>query len=387
MVRVACLTAGAVVVLTAAGMPPARACSLCGAALNQQTLRQDFEQARIVVYGTIANPRFTPQTGAPGSGVTDFHIARVLKDDPLLTDKQGFELPRYLPIVDPRDPPKFVVFCRIVDGKLDAYRGRPATSSAVLDYLQGTRALQGKDRTQALLYFSRFLDHEDNGVAADAFLEFARSTDQEIGEAAKHLSPAPLRKLLDDPRTPPERLGMFAFLLGACGGEQDADFLKKLIERPPERMVSALDGILGGYIHLRPRQGWDLAVSLLADARRPFDQRLAASKMLRFYHGWKPTETRVEILRALAVMIDDGELADLAIEDLRTWKMWDLTPRILAQYGKQSHSAPIVRRAIVRYALSCRQPEAGPFLDAVRRQDAELVRDLEESLESTPQKN
>src|SRR5262249_40317757 len=156
-----------------------------------------------------------------------------------------------------------------------AYRGRPVTSSAVLDYLEKAKGLQGKDRTQVLLHYFQYLDHRDPTVAGDAFLEFAKSSDQEIGQAARHLAPDNLRGLLDDPKTPPERLGIFALLLGACGSERDAQQLRAMIERPTDRTVAALDGLLGGYIHLRPREGWDLVVAILADPRRSFAERYA----------------------------------------------------------------------------------------------------------------
>jgi hypothetical protein len=374
------IVAGLVATWLLGGACPALPCSLCGSAKRQDTLRQDLEQAKIVLYGTIANPRFSPQ-GAAGSGVTEFHIARAIKDDSLLGNQKTIELPWYVPVLDAKDPPRFVVFFDLVNGKISPFRGRPVLSPAVLDYLEGMKSLRGRERTQVLLYFFRFLDHDDAGIAADAFLEFARSTDQEIGAVAKYLPAVQLRKLLQNPRTPPERVGLYAFLLGACGGDQDADFLKKLIEQPSDRIVSALDGILGGYIHLRPRQGWDLAVTLLADSRRPFEARYAVSRTIQFYQAWKPVESHRDILRALRVMIDTGDLADMAIEDLRRWQTWDLTANILAHYGKPSHSAPIVRSAILRYALSCPQPEARQFLDAVRRQDGALLRDLEERLE------
>jgi hypothetical protein len=368
------------------GQSPALACVLCGgAAQNRQTLRQDLQQAKLVVCGSIANPRFLAQ-GPPGSGVTDLHVTRVLKDQPALVAPKVIEVPRYIPVPDPRQPPHFVVFCDLVNGKLDPSRGRLLTSPALLDYLNGAKALEGKNRTETLLYFFRYLDHPDETIATDAYLELARSSDQEVGEVAKHLSPAPLRKLLQDGHTPAERLGMFAFLLGGCGGDQDAAYFENLIKNPTERTVNVLDGIMSGYISLRPRQGWDLAITILADPKQSFSARFSVARMLRFYHSWKPEETRLNVLRALGVMLDYGEVADIAIEDLRSWQMWDLASQVFAQYGKQSHAAPIVRRAIVRYALCCPRPEARQFLDSVRRRDAELVRDLEESLALDRQK-
>jgi hypothetical protein len=158
-----------------------------------------------------------------------------------------------------------------------------------------------------------------------------------------------------------------------------------MIVRPTERTSMALDGLLSGYINLRPREGWDLAVSILGDGKKSFTQRFSVARALRFYHAWKPAETKVQVLRGLAAMIPDGEVADLAIDDLRLWKLWDLTPLVLAQYGKRSHDAPIVRRTILRYALSCPLPEAKRLVDDVRRRDPGLIRDLEESLEADRQ--
>ena len=57
---------------------PALACSLCGSLQNQQTFRQEVEQAPLVLYGSIANPRFV-KDGAPGAGITDLHVLRELK--------------------------------------------------------------------------------------------------------------------------------------------------------------------------------------------------------------------------------------------------------------------------------------------------------------------
>ena len=87
------------------------------------------------------------------------------------------------------------------------------------------------------------------------------------------------------------------------------------------------------------------------------------------------------MLKGLALAVPQGDVADLAVEDLRRWKIWDLTAKVLAQYGKATHDTPIVRRTIIRYALCCPQAEARQFIDNLRRLDPGLVRELEEGLE------
>ena len=119
----------------------------------------------------------------------------------------------------------------------------------------------------------------------------------------------------------------------------------------------------------------------LKDANKPFTQRYAVLRSLRFFHGWKPQETNREVTRGLGMAVEQGDVADLAVEDLRRSENWDLTAAVLAQFSKKSHGAPIVQRSIVRYALNCPKPEAKTFIDAVRTQDAGMVKDGEEKLQ------
>jgi hypothetical protein len=363
---------------------PAPACSLCDSSLRaQNTFREDMAQAKIVLYGTIANPQFNKKPGAPpGSGTTEFHVLRPLKDDPARAGRKQMELSKYLPVPDPKNPPALVVFFDLKDGQLNPYHGRFVKSEAVLPYLAGVLEFQAKDRTQQLQFYFKYLDDADSVISHDAYLEFARCSDEEVGSIAKHLPADKLKALLQDPKTPTERLGLYAFLLGASGsGKEAAALLRGMIEQPTNRTESALDGLLGGYIHLQPREGWDLAAAILANPKKPLTQRFAVARTLRFYHAWKPAESKQEIERCLAVMLPDGDIADIAIDDLRQWKMWDLTQQVLAQFGKPSHDSPLARRGIVRYALCCPQPAAQQFIARLRQQDPDLVRDVEESLE------
>jgi hypothetical protein len=69
------------------------------------------------------------------------------------------------------------------------------------------------------------------------------------------------------------------------------------------------------------------------------------------------------------------------VEDLRRWKRWELAEQVLGCYGKDSHAAPIVRRAILRYALRCPEDRNVRVFLAERRQaDPGLVNEVEESI-------
>lgn len=361
----------------AAASSPVLACTLCiGDYKSRLSLRQEVEQAKMVLYGTITKSRLVPGTA---NGISELRVDGVLKSHDFLGKRQTIELPRYLP-VDPKDPPRFLVFCDIFDGKVDPYRGIPAKSPALVEYVKEASRLDPKDSTRALLYFFRHLDDRDPEIANDAFLEFAKANDAEVGAVASKLSADKLRALLQDTQTPVERLSLYAFLLGACGGDREAVLLRNMVQNPDERAAKALGGILGGYIQLRPREGWELTERILRDATTPFPERLSVLGMVRFYHGWKPEEYRREIVRCLGWLLPQGDMADLAIEDLRRWQIWDLTDDVLSFYGKDSHKAPIMKRTIIRYALSCPRPEAARFIREQRQADPGLVRDVEESL-------
>jgi hypothetical protein len=254
-------------------------------------------------------------------------------------------------------------------------------SPAVLQYLADLARQKPRDRTEELLFFFRYIDHADPEIATDAYLEFAVSGDADVGRVARKLSPEKLRRLLQNDKTPPDRLGLFAFLLGSCGSDRDADLLRSMIVSPSPRTAGGLDGLLAGYIQMRPQEGWKLACAVLADEKRRFEDRYSVVRMVEFQHGAMAEKSRPEILRACEIMLRSGQLADFAAEDLRKWQVWDLTPLVLRLYGQKTHDTPIVQRAIVRYALCCPRPEAREFVAGVRRQQPALVKELQESLD------
>jgi hypothetical protein len=184
-----------------------------------------------------------------------------------------------------------------------------------------------------------------------------------------------------NPATPAGRLGLYAMLLGATRRAAEADFLRGLLESKEERFTSAADGLLAGYLQLRPREGWDLLGSILRDKRKSLTLRLSAVRTVRFLFSSQPKENRARVLGMLEIVLGQDDLADLAVEDLRRWELWDLTSTVLGLYGKKGYDAPLMQRAILRYALSCKKtPETMRFLAAVRGSEAEVVKEVEESL-------
>jgi len=368
---------------------PALACTFCGGELrSRQTLRMQYVAAKAVLHGQLKNPRFDPKTD---DGFTDLHVTTALKDDPARTGAVVV-LRSYLPVVG-NTPTEYIVFCGVGNGKLDPTGGVSATA-AVLAYLKAAAKLDDADVAARLGFAFKHLDSADATVAADAFFEFARASDADILKAAKVIDPVKVRKLITASETPAERIGVFAFLLGVSGGPADAAFLAGLLkENPlPERTSGAFGGLLAGYILLAPKDGWAFTAGLLGDAKQSYSVRLSAISTVRFFQAARGNDCKPDVLKCCAALLPHGDLADQAVEDLRRWGYWDLTADILAQYAKATHSAPIVRRGIVRYALCAPTDDAKRFVAAVRQTDPKLVAGVEELLElyapaNSPKKN
>src|ERR1019366_2258316 len=178
----------------------------------------------------------------------------------------------------------------------------------------------------------------------EAFLIFAKADDKLIGQAAKQLSPEKLRRLVKKPDLEPERLSMFAYLLGACGDKSDAELLRSLLMRknPAERNYKAFEGIMAGYITMRPKEGWAFAHETLKSEKTSFLLRYASLRTMRFFYNAKPQENAERVLQGLGTAITHFDIADIAIQDLCKWKRWEHTKLIVTCYDKKSHQSPIV---------------------------------------------
>lgn len=354
----------------------AHACSVCGASvLGKNTLREELQQSKAAVAGTLKNPKANPSgTG----GTTEFHFTKTLKTAAIVEKKAGVTIPQYFPVIGDT-PPDYLFFFDEVNGNATVTGGVPS-SAAVIDYLTAAAKLDPKDVPTRLAFYFKHLDSTDPTVAADAFLEFAKAPDPDILKAKGGFDADRLVKLIANPKTPEERLGVFAALLGLCGEAKHAKVFTELLKEPlTERAKANLGGLFAGYVLLDPKRGWKAVTAVLTDTRRKFEERYAAFRTVRFLQATRPAESRAEVLAACASVLADADLADLVIGDLQRWGWWDLTADVFAVWGKPAGEVREVRKAIIRYALTCPKEEAKVFLDAARKADAKLVAQVEQS--------
>jgi hypothetical protein len=359
----------AALVATLFGVPSAAFAEGCLRGVRfHQTWREEAANSKLIVYGTVANPR-----GKPGAGTTDILISAVIKPHRLLGNRKVLRMDRFVQI-DPQKHVRRLIFCDVTKDRIDPYRGIEVGPAAI-NYLTGLLLLEAKDDTQRLHHCFQFLEHPDPDVAADAFQEFLKTPGRELAIASRKLSPQKVVGWLKDPKTLASRLGIYGALLGYCGGKGDALLLRALAEKRGKRdFPMQMDGILFGYTLLAPREGWAYTCKLLANRSNEFVLRYAALRAVRYFHHTRPDIiARKDILEAMKSSLLHEDMNDLAIEDLRRWRCWELTARILPLYGKPSKGVPVLRRAILRYAMQCPGSEAAAFLADRRKAEPDFV--------------
>jgi len=356
-------------------------CTHAGGLTFASTFRRELADAPLVVAGTLSNPRTNP-AGDDRNAVTDLKVETLLKVHDVARGAKVLTLPRHIPVNDPKKPPRFLVFIDVVKGQLDPYRGVPLKSDAPVKYLLGAMKLNPKKPGDSLMYFLKHLDSTDAEVSQDAFKEVTNTDYAVLKTFARQLDPAVFEARLRKGDMTGSRRSLDAFLLGHCGTDRHADLLRGQIDSFPKKAARDLDGLLIGYALLKPKEGLALLRQKTSDPRVEFMARYAALRALRFFWKERPDVLPLaEVRKAVAVMLDQEDITDLVIEDLRRQREVRYLERILALHDRKGFELPIIRRAILRFALTFpKNPKAEPFIERMRAEDPERVKDIEEIL-------
>ncbi|HMP01308.1 MAG TPA: hypothetical protein PKD86_06185 [Gemmatales bacterium] len=360
---------------------PVQACVLCVNLGDPFTI--EIERARLVVFGSVASSRLNPNAV---DGTSEFLIEAVIKDDGTLKERKTIPINRYVP-ANPKI--KFMIFVDVVDGAYDVYRSLVFSTDRVVNYLKNLppRGKAETDETMAarLRYLFDFLNDAEPEVAADAYKEFATSSNRSVALAAPSFSADKLRTWLTDPKTDPARLSLYGYLLGACGDPaRDVALLKGCVLRPDERMSNAIDGLLAGLIQLNPAEGWRVAQDVVTTSEMSFVRKRGVLTTMTFLYSAHGAAVKPQVLALSGLMLKQADIMDLVMEHLRRWQLWDHTDVILGLYGTPAAAAPMTQRNIVRYALSCgataHHAKAAAFIAELRRTRPDFVKDVEEGL-------
>lgn len=348
-----------------------------------KTLAKEIAEAKLVVYGTLANAKINVSADGTDQSTTDLLIEEVVKEHEFIKDKKKLVLPRYMP--NTNEPVKFLIFCDVYKDKVDPYRGIPSNSKDMVGYLKGAIKLPEKDMVKRLAFFLPYLDNADTEIAGDAYREFAMADYPDVEALVKTVETAKLHgkvvSWLKDKETAPYRYGFYGMLLGLVGGKEDGAIFHELLEDPERGLITGMDGVMAGYVRVDKDAGWKYVLGQLRDKELQYARRYAALRAARFLWKYQPDILpRSELMKGFVALLDQSDLADLAIDDLRKLKVWSETDTILALYSKASHQVPQIRRAILRYALQAPGEKPKAFIAEAKQKEPKLVEQVEEFL-------
>jgi hypothetical protein len=238
-----------------------------------------------------------------------------------------------------------------------------------------------------LAYFVAFLEHPDEQLADDAYLEFGHATYDDVALVADKLASKSLREWLLAASVPPERKGFYGLALGLAGGQREraanAEFLRTQIVKPGSDFRSGFDGLLGGYLIAAGEPGLDLIDRLvLANPKSAEGDVRHAMTALRFYHQYGREIPADRLRRSLRQLLDRPPFAAMAIADLARWQDWMALDRIAALFDKPEFADRATDRAVVGFLRTVPGDVGTKALARMRQRAAQRVADAEKALDA-----
>ncbi|TWT58672.1 hypothetical protein KOR42_20540 [Thalassoglobus neptunius] len=322
------------------------ACPFCSAPSLTLTEQLNASQAAVLVQWSGGEE---PNREKSFAGTTNYEVLEIVHDDSgSLEKEQVLQLDRYRAA---QKGDLFVLLGTLSDGRIE-WSSPLEVTEASYNYMRQAPTKEAAT-TERLAYFMKFLEYPDKLIADDAYGEFANAPYEDIVPLRSVMPREDLRKWLSDPQTTPTRYGLYGLMLGLCGQEEDAEFLKNMILEETDDFRLGIDGVMGGYLVLTGDKGLDvLDESKLANRDVPFSETFAAMQALRFMWTCGDGEIAPERLRqSMRILLDRPNLADLVIVDLARWKDVSVMDRLITIYNSEEYNVPSIKRSIVRYFL------------------------------------
>ncbi|QDU64729.1 hypothetical protein Pan216_56210 [Planctomycetes bacterium Pan216] len=345
-----------------------------------QTLSETIADADFAAIGQLSDARQHPNASAgQPTATTRLRLDHTLKAHPVATGKDELLLSRYVARAA-REPFEAVVLAEVIDDQVEPHRVMPAEERVYVDYVTAAVKKSVKPDAERLTFFFEQLGSPDSRIATDAYKEFSKTPYLAVKSAAASYDPQQLRKWMENPETPTFRLGLYGLLLGIHGRPEDAPFLRKLIFDPKHRPRVGLDGIMAGYSLLLPKEGVDDLLALLANPKETFNAHYSALEAIRFLIGESTDQERRRLLDGVSRALVSADIADLVIDELRKNQQWQFLDDVLARFDDPDYQRPVIRQAILRFALQAPGEKAASFVKTQRDADPRLVADVEEGL-------
>lgn len=231
------------------------------------------------------------------------------------------------------------------------------------------------------------LTDADPLIAADAFAELASFDRKTLASFRQKLSPEVFRKLINDPNTSGERLGLYGYLLGLCGDASDAEGLRQRFLNA-EPFAGGADGLAAGYLLLAGEPGLASLETHVFSSDEP--SPLLAAAFFEALHFFRSCDDgpfpRDRLTQAACCGFRRPETADLAVGHLVAAREWNAMPRVIELLNVADDNLDrkrAVQVIAVRFLIECRRDSdttalnralASKALSHVGHQDPDLLR-------------
>ncbi len=357
--------------LLAMTVPAAAAPFVAG---EPQSLAARIAESRAAVIVRPAEPNGEPEVAAEPV----WTVVNVLHDE------TGTVVPGQS--IHPRPAPPADANCALLLSYSDRTVENCALSNEAAAYLRSLPMLDA-DAATRLKFAGTHLKADDPLMAADAFAILAGLSMKEFRQHHELLPRDVLAELIAEDSTPPERVGLYGFLLGLCGTADDAPRLRRRLFNG-EGFAGGADGVAAGYLLLTGEEGLaDLESHVLMTAHT--SPLLAASVLealafLRTCPQGSFTDGRLQQAACCGLVRPD--VADLAIGHLAASKSWASLPEVaelITVCDPNTDQGRASQVAATRFLLECRRDgEAAPelrsvasrLLDEIAVTDSDLLR-------------
>lgn len=345
-------------------------CPFCSAV--KQTLTEEMLTTDAVVFAEVLGP--AKPTNPTGDQPTldlmmNLKITKVIKGDKLVTAGKQFTT-----VV----PPSFAAGqeCLVMGVITDqlSWSTPVKMTERSREYILDLQQLpdQGPKR---LKFFLQYLEDPETLLAYDAYDEFARAPYADVKAIKGDMDRPQLLKWITDPEVTINRKRLYYTMLGVCGTDADLPLLEKLITSSDKRERAALDALSACYLTLAGEKGVKLIEEqFLSNKEAEYVDTYAAVAALRF-HGTESDIISVpRILKAMRLLLDRPDIADLVIPDLARWKDWSVMDKLVQMFKDADDDSKWVRVPIVNYLRTCPLPEADAKIEELKKVDPQSVR-------------
>lgn len=251
-----------------------------------------------------------------------------------------------------------------------AWRVRAVSEEAaafLADLLVLPDAPAGEPPSEDRLRFClRHLHSRDDDVAEAAFFEFTRAPYASVKALARHIDPEELVRHLEEGRRQYNR-GLLFLLLGISGGEEHRATLLEWLRSPAWRSAG-YDGLLGAFLFLAGEEGLPLLVDRVVTAKERMDARSQAAALmvaLLFHATEEDVLPDEDIRRAVRRTLDNGLVADLAVQTLERLEDWDALPDVAVAHRRHRDGNPWLHVFVCAYLRASPRPEAKAMLEKI----------------------